>query len=134
MILALIAGLAAAPAPPAHVRQKVVALEPIWLAQPTREDIDQEYPPLAKQWHDNGRAVVECTAQDDGTLAACSVISETPDGEGFGEATLRLTPRYRLATTGRQGRPIKAEFPGAIDGGVGRVALDRRRDRLRRLL
>ncbi len=110
MIFALIAafvGASVTPPPTVHVTHKVVTLEPIWLAEPTREDIDHEYPPLAKQWHDNGRAVVECTAQEDGTLAACTIVSETPDGEGFGDATMRLTPLYRLATTDAKGRPIK---------------------------
>ena len=110
MILALIAAFAAAataPPPQVIVHHKIVTLEPVWIAQPTQQDIDREYPGLAKQWHDNGRAVVECTAQDDGSLAACTIVSETPEGEGFGDATLRLTPLYRLATTDAKGRPIK---------------------------
>ena len=109
MLLALLTVLAAAGVPPptVHIRQKVVTLEPVWIVQPTREDIDHEYPVLAKQWRDNGRAVVECTAQEDGTLAACSIVSEEPSDEGFGDATLRLTSRYRLAPTDAKGRPIK---------------------------
>ncbi|HEY3815399.1 MAG TPA: energy transducer TonB [Caulobacteraceae bacterium] len=107
MIVALTIAFAATSTPAVAVHHKIVQLEPVWIAQPTREDIDREYPDLAKQWRDNGRAVVECTAQDDGTLSACSIVSETPEGEGFGAATLRLTSRYRLAPTDAKGRPIK---------------------------
>jgi protein TonB len=109
MIVALLTVLAATTSPPPSVvvHHKIVQLAPVWIAQPTREDIDREYPDLAKQWHDNGRAVVECTAQEDGTLTACTIISETPQGEGFGDATLRLTSHYRLAPKDAKGRPIK---------------------------
>ena len=109
MLFALFAALAAAPSAGGGVivHHKVVNLEPIWLSQPTRDDIDREYPVIAKQSHDNGRVVVECTAQDDGSLAACSIVSETPPGEGFGDATLRLTSRYRMAPTDAKGRAVK---------------------------
>ena len=112
LFAAQVSGLAAvadASPPPKNVivHHKTVVLEPVWIAQPNRDDIDREYPPLAKRWRDNGRAVVECTAQDDGVLAGCTIISETPENEGFGDATLKLTSLYRLAPLDAKGRPIK---------------------------
>ncbi|HWE47975.1 MAG TPA: energy transducer TonB [Caulobacteraceae bacterium] len=109
MLIALLASLATAPGASGTVvvHHRVVTLEPVWISQPTRDDIDREYPVIAKQAHDDGRVVLECTAQDDGSLAACSIVSETPPGEGFGDATLRLTSRYRMAPTDAKGRPVK---------------------------
>jgi TonB family protein len=86
--------------------KKVVIIDPVWLEQPSREDIDQAYPPFAKQNGVNGRAVLECTAQPDGTLDDCEVVMESPEGEGFGLATLKLTPHYRMAPKDAKGHPV----------------------------
>jgi protein TonB len=105
MTPALIA-LALAAAPSGHTHQRVIEVEPEWLAQPSKEDFDREYPMMAKARGENGRVVVDCTAQADGTLRNCVVVSETPAGEGFGEATLRLAPKYLLAPKDAKGRSV----------------------------
>ncbi|MES2834972.1 MAG: TonB family protein [Pseudomonadota bacterium] len=61
----------------------------------------------------DGRAEISCTVQADGRLADCRVLSETPEGQGFGEEALRaaaqaqLTPETRRRT--RQG--ARVNFP-----------------------
>jgi protein TonB len=91
--------------PSRHVHHTVVTLEPEWIAEPTHEDFEREYPPFAKSQHIIGRVVVECIAREDGSLADCAVVSESPANDGFGPATLKLTPKYRLRDA--KGRPIK---------------------------
>lgn len=47
-----------------------------------------------------GRAVVRCVAADDGHLTSCVILSETPEGQGFGEATVRIAQDIlRVSTT-----------------------------------
>lgn len=61
----------------------------------------------------DGRAEVSCTVQANGRLRDCRVLSETPEGQGFGEEALRaaeqaqLTPATRRRT--RQGEQVN--FP-----------------------
>ncbi len=86
---------------------RVIDVEPQWISEPTREDYDREYPVVARQEGSNGRVIVECTAAEDGTLADCNVVSESPEQEGFGPATLRLITKYRMAPTDAKGHPVK---------------------------
>lgn len=50
-----------------------------------------------------GRAVMQCSVQDDGTLSACRIVRETPIGSGYGEALLSLVPKYRRKPPGKSG-------------------------------
>ncbi|WP_409514393.1 energy transducer TonB [Brevundimonas sp.] len=53
-----------------------------------------------------GSAVVECQISDMGRPEYCSVISETPEGYGFGAVALRVVARALASPTnaGRKGR------------------------------
>lgn len=44
----------------------------------------------------DGVAVVQCTALRDGSLKDCSLISETPAGQGFGAAALADAPLEKV--------------------------------------
>jgi protein TonB len=107
-LLVVLALAVSQPSPPAsaHVRQRTVITEPVWVSEPSREDFAREYPPFARERGAGGRVVIECVADAEGALTDCAVVSETPEGEGFGVATLRLASKYKIAPKDAKGRSI----------------------------
>jgi hypothetical protein len=61
------------------------------IAQP-----EEYYPERALRACAAGRVKVHCTAQAEGKLTACAVVSETPAGMGFGDATLSATRIWKI--------------------------------------
>ena len=55
----------------------------------------------------HGVAVIDCRVDRDGTLGACSVVSETPTAFSFGVAALRMAER-------RDGHRSSCAFLGAL--------------------
>jgi TonB family protein len=49
-----------------------------------------------------GVAHVRCKVAPQGRLSDCAVISETPTGAGFGQAALRLAPKFRATPEAAQ--------------------------------
>ncbi|MFN7389403.1 TonB family protein [Brevundimonas sp.] len=45
---------------------------------------------------DSGVVVVSCLVRRSGRLEDCTIVSETPEGEGFGEAALRAATESRI--------------------------------------
>jgi TonB family protein len=76
---------------------------PTWLAQPTAQEFSRYYPPRAFNEGVSGSATVDCLVDGAGLLA-CTVVSEEPEGYGFGEAALRISRHFRVATETRDGR------------------------------
>lgn len=67
------------------------------------------YPEAAiEQGLTSGRADLSCTAQADGRLSGCTIISEDPVGAGYGAAALEAAARARLSP-----RSIDSAAPGA---------------------
>jgi len=77
---------------------------PGWVQPPT-----PSYPKAAiEQGLTSGRADLSCTAQADGRMSGCTIISEDPVGSGFGAAALEAAARARLSP-----RSIDSAAPGA---------------------
>jgi len=72
---------------------------PQWAAQPSADDFARFFPTIADSHHIEGRAVVDCLVQADGTLK-CAVSSETPTNLGFGQAAVDIMHLYRVAPPG----------------------------------
>ena len=87
------------PAPPTPT-----ILDPVWLEQPNARDYARYYPPRALDRGQVGSATIECLVAADGRLS-CRVLSETPPGWGFGEASLRVSRHFRLAPATSNGLP-----------------------------
>ncbi len=68
-----------------------------WIRRPTHDHLLQHYPPQAARNGTGGFARIRCDVQADGRLTACEVLEESPAGAGFGEATLRLAPYFRMS-------------------------------------
>lgn len=108
--------------------QAPLAFVPTWAAEPSSADYIRHYPPQALHRNVSGIAVLCCTPQADHSLDR-AVSSEFPAGQGFGQASARVSRSYRLSqqsyddvhTRGDTpvrisvlwGAPIPA--PGAID-------------------
>lgn len=77
---------------------------PVWLEKPQSRDLVEAYPPEALKQGLEGMATVQCKVRKTGILAECGVVSETPMGQGFGEAALQLTPRFKMKPYDRGAR------------------------------
>lgn len=59
------------------------------------------YPAEAMRTRTSGEATIECKVRPNGRLKDCLVLSESPQGAGFGAATLALSPYFRMDVEGR---------------------------------
>ena len=72
------------------------AYRPDWLEKPSGDDMAAFYPPRAARREISGKVTMVCQVKADGRLADCRITSETPEGEQFGQAALRLAPKFRM--------------------------------------
>ena len=79
---------------------------PQWIEKPEASDLEPLYPDRARREKKGGRATIECTVGADGRVSACSVVSESPAGYGFGEATVRAAPTFRMKPRTVDGKPV----------------------------
>jgi hypothetical protein len=61
-----------------------------WARRPSESEARSYAPPLAAQKGMNGQATIRCSVKRSGDLADCIVVRETPAGEQFGAASLRM--------------------------------------------
>ncbi|CAL4869997.1 hypothetical protein MMA231_04295 (plasmid) [Asticcacaulis sp. MM231] len=61
---------------------------PQWVKAPTPKAMSKYYPSKAYSDEVEGLAVLDCQIGAGGSVIACSVISESPRGYGFGQATI----------------------------------------------
>ncbi len=96
--------LASRPAMPAPSR-------PDWLEKPTSEDLAAYYPRQAQRKNLSGKVMMSCTVKADGQLEACEILEETPPGERFGEAALKMAPKFRMTPPGDTSTPSEVTIP-----------------------
>lgn len=77
-----------------------------WRRLPTGEDMARVYPDAAASKEVEGRATLECVTTSEGTLADCRTVGEFPLGLGFGEAALKLAPRFVLQAKLKSGAKV----------------------------
>lgn len=80
-----------------------VITNPHWLKLPTADDMSNFWP--ANGLHD-GAAKLRCVVTSRGTLDKCSVLSESPEGAGFGGAAMLLTPLFVMEPKTVDGTPV----------------------------
>ena len=105
---AVVAPLLAEPPPrpaPSVAGAVKLAAKPVWVEVPNADDMAAVYPAKALTAHLGGRAVIQCAASADGGLSGCMVTAEEPAGEGFGQAAMSLTPKFRMQTALQDGAP-----------------------------
>lgn len=87
----------AAPAQPPPPRPAVMGpYRPDWMEKPSAEDLAEYYPAHAARLQIPGKATIVCKVMAEGRLNDCRVTSETPAGEQFGKAALKLASKFRM--------------------------------------
>ena len=103
---------------------------PVWEKAPDRTAWAKAYPAQAAQAGVSGDVKMRCAATEAGLLQNCTVVSESPTGQGFGAAALSLTAGMELKPTTASGRPVAGMsfiVPVKFDPGLLRrgVAIER---------
>jgi protein TonB len=75
-----------------------------WLQRPGAREFDRYYPTRATEREKEGRVVLNCTVNANGTIN-CTVASETPDGWGFGDAAVQISKAFKMAPQTINGAP-----------------------------
>ncbi len=92
-----------------------VVVRPTVIGYPSGEAFRRGYP--VKGWNDHvaGQAYLRCVLLKSGVLTECGVSRESPTGEGFGEAALKLAPLYRLTPVTVDGVAVDQSMTMDID-------------------
>ena len=69
---------------------------PKWISKPDGDDFARVYPAAALAKGLSGRVAIACDINDMGGLEHCEIAREEPAGMGFGQAALKLVPRFRM--------------------------------------
>ena len=93
--------LVATPHPPG-----TVITNPDWTERPSGTDLAGFYPDRALQSNINGDATVQCMVTVEGRLEECLPLSEDPEGEGFGVATVAAAQHFRMTPALADGEPV----------------------------
>jgi len=88
---------------------------PDWVARPTALQMTRYYPEVAMENGVSGKVVLNCGVTASGGVANCQVLSETPAGQGFAAAALKLAGFFKLSPRTENGK--------AIDGALVRIPL-----------
>jgi TonB family protein len=75
-----------------------------WESRPTPNEVIAVIPAAAKAADRDGHVQLTCAVAGDRRLSGCTVAGEEPAGLGYGQAALRLAPKYRLAKESASGR------------------------------
>lgn len=71
-------------------------IQPDWERRPTSAEITRYYPERALRFERQGSAILNCAVTASGTLTGCSIIGETPTGQGFGRAAMEMTALFKM--------------------------------------
>ena len=87
-----------------------VIVNPEYAREPTVVDYVSVYPPAALKARLEGTARIRCSLSAQGKLSDCTVLSEDPPGQGFGEAAIRFVLRVGVTPKTRDGEPVAGDF------------------------
>ncbi|MBK1975636.1 MULTISPECIES: TonB family protein [Brevundimonas] len=96
LVLLIASGITALPSAASAQDADDALPPPRWSAPPQPHADD--FPEAALQAGASGAAVIACDAASDGAPVDCEVLSEDPQGMGFGQAALGIVQRGRVAS------------------------------------
>lgn len=79
---------------------------PDWVERPTGHDLAHWYPRAAQRNGIEGYALIQCKVTLDERVEDCLVEFESPEGMGFGPATVGISGAFRLRPTRVDGVPV----------------------------
>jgi TonB family protein len=86
---------------------------PAWETGPTGEALIRYYPLKAQRSHQEGSSTIRCSVTAQGGVTGCVIVSEKPEGWGFGEAAIKLSPLFKM-------KPKMADG-SAVEGGIVKI-------------
>jgi protein TonB len=90
--------------PASTIQRSTVILKPEWVRKPTLDQVTRAYPDRAVRRGVSGEVMLSCQVTSRGTAQSCTVLTETPEDFGFGEAALKLSRYFLLRPMTRDGR------------------------------
>lgn len=96
----------APPLPSAPPAPKVVSA-PDWLKLPGAKEFARYYPDRAARTGTSGLARMSCQVTTTGKVRDCRILSEAPEGQGFGAAALKLARYFQMRPMLEDGRPVE---------------------------
>ena len=105
LVIPFLATLALAAATTSHKAPapKAMAVSE-WVRTPTGAELAGLFPPAALKNGIEGHTVMECVVNRSGELSLCVIVAEDPLGHGFGAASLKTAPLFRLRASHAQGK------------------------------
>lgn len=104
--VATVIGPPTPPAPPADPPAVKVVTAPNWLRRPGAKEFARYYPDRAARMGTSGLARMSCQVAANGQVRYCRIVSEDPEGQGFGEAALKLARFFQMSPKMEDGRPV----------------------------
>ncbi len=93
-----------------------LASPPDLIRIPSVTDFRKVYPRHAYERDVEGSGTIQCVFNGQGKLDACRLLSEDPQGVGFGKAALALAQYYQAKPVQSDGKPIEgAPFTTKIE-------------------
>jgi protein TonB len=92
--------------PPVIDTRPSVIQNPDWVSRPTALQMTRYYPLGAMENDIGGKVVLSCGVTATGAMAGCQVLSETPTGQGFAQAALKLAAFFRMSPRTENGKPV----------------------------
>lgn len=85
----------------------VTISDPVWIARPSNPE--SFYPRRAFMRGIEGHVELDCVVELDGRLG-CAIETETPGGEGFGDAALSLAHAHVMQPAARDGARVRGRY------------------------
>jgi len=89
-----------------RVSRPAVILNPDWVRTPTAQQFPNYYPERAQRMGIEGQASISCLVTAEGTLTDCSVLSEDPPDQFFGNAALSMASLFKMKPQTINGQPV----------------------------
>lgn len=113
-LLAVGAACAAGPSPsPETLRARIrpapaprVVVEGDWEKAPSPAELFNYFPERADRYGQGGVARLRCALDDAGYPRNCQVVSQDPQGFGFGPQAVLMMRNFKARPTGADGRPV----------------------------